>query len=190
MLDIIFSPLNAISSALHEKSMGKTILVLIVTSLLAAINVFITTKEFTLDNLLTAIVIFIAVVIITIFASLLLQISLHILSQRGGYFEALTTLAYGFFILSFGYFIYSIVGLLPSSNSFFVIAELFLGGLILIFTFILANAVMLRAASALFQIDLFTVIIAFIIVYLAIIITVYMLFIKTLFTGLTGMPMF
>ena len=187
MLDILFSPLEAIASAKTERSMGKTILVLFVASLLASLNVFIMTKKFSGTNFALGFGILIGVFLLTIVMAFLLQLSLHILSQRGGYYEALTTLSYGFFIMSCGYLISSIVGLIPSTGIFLTIIVSILSGVVLLLTFIMSNAVMLRTAVELFKTDLFTVIVALMIVYTATFLTIYLMIIKTLFAGMFGM---
>lgn len=187
MIDILFNPLEAITSAKTERNTGKTILVLFVASLLASLNIFITTKKFSGTNFALAFGMLIGVFLLTLFVALLLQLSLHILSQRGGYFEALTTLSYGFFIMSCGYLISSIIGLIPSTGIFLTIIVSVLSGLVLLLTFIMSNAVMLRTAVELFQTDLFTVIVALIIVYIATFLTIYLVIIKTLFASLFGM---
>lgn len=187
MLDILFSPLDAIASAKTERNTGKTVLVLFVASLLASLNIFITTKKFSGTNLALAFGILIGVFLLTLFIALLLQLALHILSQRGGYYEALTTLSYGFFIMSCGYLISSIIELIPSTGIFLRIIVSVLSGLVLLLAFIMSNAVMLRTAVELFQTDLFTVIVALMIVYIATFLTIYLVIIKTLFASLFGM---
>ena len=184
MLDILFNPLKAIALAKTERSTGKTILVLFVASLLASLNIFIITKKISGTNFAFAFGILIGVFLLTLFLALLLQLSLHILSQRGGYFEALTTLSYGVFIMSCGYLISSIIELIPSTGIFLTIIVSILSGLVLLLTFLMSNAVMLRTAVELFQTNLFTVIVALIIVYLAIFLTIYLVIIKTLLASL------
>lgn len=185
MFDIIYSPLEAINSAKKKKSIGKTLLILFITSLLASLNVFITTKKFSVTNFFIAIGIIIGVIFVTLFMALLLLLTLNILSQkRGTYFDALTTLTYGFFIWACGYLIYSFINLIPSSGLFSTLIKNTLSSSILLITFILAVTVKLRTAMELFQAPLFTVIISLFIIYTAIFLTIYLIIIKIIFTNI------
>ena len=184
MLNILFSPLGAIASAKKERNIGKTILILFVASILASLNIFITTKSFSGINF--ALGVLIGTFLLTLLIALLLQLSLYVLSQRGGYFEALTTLTYGFFIISCGYLVSSLIGLIPSTNMYLTIIGSALSGLVLLLTFVMSNAVMLRTAMELFDSGLFTVIIALIVIYIAVFWTIYLVVLNTLFVSMLG----
>lgn len=186
MIDILFNPLQAIASAKTERNTGKTILVLFIASLLASLNTYIKAEKISGPHVAVAFGILIGLFLLTLFVALLLQLSLHILSQKGGYFEALTTLSYGFFIMSCGYLISSIIGLIPSTGVFLTIVVIVLSGLVLLLTFIMSNVVMLRTAVELFQTDLFTVIVAFIVVYIATVLAMYLIILKSVFAMMSG----
>lgn len=184
MFDILFSPLKAIASAKSERSIGKTMLVLLVASLLAAIDFFLITKKFSGIYFLIALGILLGTFLGILFLAVLLQLTIYVISQRGGYFEALTTLSYGCFIMASGYLVSSILGLVPYIG-------IVLSGIIILFATILSITVMLRAAIELFQIDLLTAIIALIIINTAIFLAIYFVLLRTLlFGGLFGMPGF
>ena len=188
MFDILYYPLKAIASAKKEKSIGKTILILFITSLLASLNVFIITKKFSGTNFIVAFGIIVGVILLALFMALLLLLTLNILSQKQStYFDALTTLTYGFFIWACGYTISSLINLIPHSSLLSTLIIKILIGLILLITFILAVTVKLRAAMEFFQANLFTVILALMIIYTAIFLTIYLMIIKILFANIFGM---
>ena len=103
MLNILFAPLRAIASVKAERNIGKTVLILFIASLLASLNIFVTEKGF--SNIILALGVFIGMFLFALLTAFLLQIAFHVLSQRGGYFEALTTVTYGLFITSCGYLV-------------------------------------------------------------------------------------
>jgi len=187
MINILFSPLKAIASAKKEKNIKKSFLVLLVSSFFISINILITTKKFSLSSLSTAMTVFfsslVSVFVLTMFVALLLQLSLRILSGKGRYFHALTTLSYGLFIMSCGSLIASLITLVPMHGLFATLLNL-LTALILLFTFIISNAVILKAATELFQTELFVVVVALLIVYTAAFLTAYLVIARILFAGL------
>ncbi len=187
MINILFSPLKAIASAKKEKNIKKSFLVLLISSFFISINILTTTKKFSLSSFSTAVTVFfsslVSVLMLAMFVALLLQLSLRILSGKGGYFHALTTLSYGLFIISCGSLIVSLISLAPMHGLFATFFNL-LTALILLFTFIISNAVILKAATELFQTELFVVVVALLIVYTAAFLTAYLVIVKILFAGL------
>ena len=184
MLNILFSPLKAIALAKSKRNIGNTILILFVASVLASLNGFVTAKSF--SNITLALAVFVGTFLFALLVALLLKMALYVLSQRGGYFEALTAVTYGIFITSCGYLVSSLIGLIPSNAILLTVIGSVLSGLVLLFTLIMSNVVVLRTAMELFEIDLFTVLVALIIVYLTIFSTLYFVLLKTLFAGMAG----
>ena len=182
MLNILFAPLEAIALAKEKRNIGKTFLILFVASILASLNVFITTRGF--SDITSALWVFLGTFLFTILIAFLLQLALHVLSQSGGYFEALTTVSYGFFIISCGYLISSLINLIPSTNTYLKIAVSALSGLVLLLAFLMSQVVILRTAMELFETDLFTVAIAIIIIYMAIFWAIYLVFLNSLFASM------
>jgi len=185
MLNILFAPLEAIALAKEKRNIGKTILILFVSSILASLNVFITTKGF--SDITFALGVFAGTFLFTMLIALLLQLALHVLSQSGGYFEALTTVTYGFFIISCGYLVSSLIGLIPSTDMYLKIIVSALSGLVLLLTLVMSNVVVLRTAMELFETDLFTVIIAMMVIYMAVFWAIYLVFLNSLLVSMLGM---
>src|SRR3989338_2175841 len=180
MFDILVSPLEAIASAKEEKNIGKTFFVLFIASLIGSLNIFVSRMPFDGTTLVIALAVLAGSFLLTLLIALLFQLSLYVLSQKGGYFEALTSLSYGSLIAVVGFLVYSIVGLIPSQGTILTIIVAVLTSLVAVFTLVLSNAVALRAAVELFQTDFFTVVIALVIVYIALVVAAYLAVIKIL----------
>ena len=180
MFDILVSPLEAIASAKEEKNIGKTFFVLFIASLIGSLNIFVSRMAFDGTTLVIALAVLAGSFLLTLLIALLFQLSLYVLSQKGGYFEALTSLSYGSLIAVVGFLVYSIVGLIPSQGTILTIIVAVLTSLVAVFTLVLSNAVALRAAVELFQTDFFTVVIALVIVYIALVVAAYLAVIKIL----------
>jgi len=185
MLNILFAPLDAIALAKEKRNIGKTFLILFVASILASLNVFVTTKGF--SDITSALGVFAGTFLFTLLIALLLKLALHVLSQSGGYFEALTTVTYGFFIISCGYLVSSLISLIPSTDMYLKIIVSASSGLVLLFTLVMSNVVVLRTAMELFETDLFTVIIAMIVIYIAVFWAIYLVFLNSLLVSMLGM---
>ena len=125
-------------------------------------------ERFSWDNVIIAAIIFIIVLSVMLLAALLMHVTLRILAPKAGYFEALTTLSYGLFILASGYLISAFIGLISAYGAMSTLLLGLLSGIILVFTFIMSHAVMIRMGMALFKTDLLTTLVAFWIVYTAI----------------------
>lgn len=180
MFDILVSPLEAIASAKEEKNIGKTFFVLFIASFIGSFNIFVSKMSFDGTTLVIALAVLAGSFLLTLLIALLFQLSLYVLSQKGGYFEALTSLSYGSLIAVVGFLVYSIVGLIPSQGTILTIIVAVLTSLVAVFTLVLSNAVALRAAVELFQTDFFTVVIALVIVYIALVVAAYLAVIKIL----------
>ncbi len=187
MFDLIYSPLKAIARAKRERSYRRTLLVLLAASVFSGVIPIVSKSLFMLSPWKFALALGAGLLVTHVLLAIFLQLVLHILTQRGGFYEALTTSSYGFFILSASFLVNTLlaylkpyIGAVPTS---IITTAVFL------FSFILAYAVTLRTAVELFQADLFTIIIALLIVYMAVAITVYIFAIKMLmgrFTSLEG----
>src|SRR3989344_7486788 len=150
MFKILFAPHEAIAEAKTEKSYGKTIGLLLLTSLLLSISVALSTGSFSMIAIGTAIAVLFISFFFTLFEAFLLKISLKILSNQGGYFEALTAMTYGQFIMSIGVLAFYLIGLLSFGNIILTAITSAIGGLVLVIMIITAYSVMLRAAAELF----------------------------------------
>lgn len=184
MFDIIYSPLKAISKAKRVRSYGRTFLVLFVASVFSGIIPVVSKSFFALSPWKFAIGLGAGLFVVHIILAGLLQLVMHILTQRGGFYEGLTTSAYGFFILAVSFLVTTLISYLKPYIG--VLPTTIVTTAILIVSFIMSYAVTLRAAVELFQSDLFTVIIAMIIVYTAIVIAAYIFMLKRFVGGMTS----
>jgi len=173
MFDILFNPTKSIDKA-KKGNIGKTFLILLVASLFVALSVLFT-SGFSLWSVIIAAVSLVSVFAITMFLAVLLQFTMHILSKKGGYYEALTTLTYGFFVLSCGVFLSSVITLIPKTTAVLAIIVTSISGIAMLFAFICANAVVLRAALVLFKTDLLTVVVALTIIYFGTLLVLYLI---------------
>lgn len=189
MFDVLTSPLDAIQRAKKNKSMKDTLLLLLVASVFLAIAVLLQNASFNASAFQAAGLTLVLGFAGTAFMALLLQLSLHILTTKGGYFEALTTLTYGMFITSCGMLAASVVGLLSMAGQTFAMVGAFLGGLVLLFALIMSYSVSLKAGMELFNTDILTVVIAILIVHLSVLVSMYTIIAQYMATMMTQTAM-
>jgi len=176
MFELLFSPTSAIAKANSSTSTGKTVLFLFVASLLTALSIFLLINKYTSQFVTLAGLILVASFLGVMFTAFLLKISLNVLYKQGSFYSALTTLTYGFYIVSFGMFIVSLIGLVPASENFVITAALTIIKLLILAPFIaLSFSVMLKTGVTLFNIDLFTMVVVIITVYTAVFLALYIL---------------
>lgn len=184
MLDIIFNPVGAIHEARTHKAMGRSMLVLLVASVLAAVNVFAISKSFANIWIYAALGIFAGTFLITLLMARLLQTAIQVLAQKGSFYAGVTTLSYSTLIMSSAYLTTSLIGLIPSPHIAFAVVLKAISALVLLVLAVVAFAVMFKAGVELFHVDLFTIIVALLIVYLATFLTLYLAVIRTIFSAL------
>src|SRR3989338_8291293 len=109
MFDIIYSPLKAISKAKRVRSYGRTFLALFVASMFSGIIPVVSKSFFALSPWKFAIGLGAGLFVVHIILAGLLQLVMHILTQRGGFYEGLTTSAYGFFILAVSFLVTTLI---------------------------------------------------------------------------------
>ena len=186
MLDLIFSPLKAINRA-KRKSMKRTTLILLVASLLSFVNFFLVSKSFSGTIFLGAIAALVGTFLGTLVMAWLLNLVLHILTAKGEYYHAFTTLTYGLFIGMVFFLLWGIINLIPSSGLVLTVIVSILGGIAMLLGVLLSYAVMFKTAMELYDTDILTVFVGLGIVYMAIFASVYMVILKTIFASLGSM---
>lgn len=182
MFTIIIDSHKAINAAKIKKSVKKSMSILLYASLIIGVSslIFAKSTAFTMPILKLALGIVSGTFILTLFMAYLVGISLNILTKKGGFYESLTALSYSLFILSGGVFIVSLLNLLSGINTVLTIIILIISGLVLLVSLIKAKAIKLRTAMDLFGTDLITIIMGFVIVYIALFFILYIIGIQTM----------
>ncbi|MBU0577415.1 hypothetical protein KJ742_00760 [Patescibacteria group bacterium] len=175
MFNIILAPFQAIKEAGSKKSMSRTMKVLLVASLFAGLSALLVTKSFTGLSLLIALGIAVGMFVCVLVMSFFFKLSLHMLSKKGGYYEALTAVTYGCFVFACGALATSVLSLLIDINVVLNVIVALVSVVIMLAAIILAKTIKLRAAMDFFSADLLTVIVAFVIVYVSVLFAFYFL---------------
>jgi len=171
MFEILFSPKKAILAAKKEKNLQKTYTVLLVASIVTAISVLFFMR-FRGESFILAILTLIGAFAGVIVFAFLLKVFMLIVAKKAGFYEALTTITYGFFVMSGGYLVASIIGLIPAVGVFF-------SGIVLLLGFVVSSAIMLRLGMDLFEADLLLMLVAIVVVYIALFSATYFMFLQT-----------
>lgn len=179
MLDILFSPLEAIARAKKEKNVIKTFVALFVASVSSSIFSLNLAKYFGHKYAIMGVT-FGGALLLTIIIAFLLELCMNILTPGGGYYEAITSLSYSFFIMSTGLLISFLIGWIPKHNKYIALFTMIISISVLLVTCTLSSAVLLRAVTALFQTNLLTAIIALSIVYSAVFLALYLFALKNI----------
>ncbi|MBU0727607.1 hypothetical protein KKA95_02885 [Patescibacteria group bacterium] len=182
MLNIILDTHKAISAAKTKKNMGKTMLVLLVASVLAGLAATLVAKDaaFLLPALGVVAFFFISTLVMAFFVKL----ALVLLTKKGGYYEALTAMSYGFFAMAVGGFIASLLNLLSGYNVVLTVIVSVLAGLVMFAAVVLGKVIKVRTAMDLFGTDLITVVFSCIIVYIGMFFALYAGIMGTMFAVL------
>ncbi len=181
MFNILFLPKKAILDAKKEKNLQKSYMVALVASIITAVSVLFFT-QFTGEGLILAILALIGAFLGVLIFSFLFKVFMLIVAKKAGFYEALTTVSYGFFAMSCGYLIAGILGLIPAVGIYF-------SGVVLLLTFVVSNAIVLRLGVELFEADLLLIIVALVAVYVALFFSTYFMFLQTIlgsFGAVTG----
>ena len=186
MLDIVLKPLRGIARVKKERSFLKTFLVLLVSSFLVGGGVYFSSIFMIAGNWQLAAGIGLGSFIMVLLLAFLLKIALHVLAQRGGYYEALTSITYGNFVFAVGIFVYTLLNLIPAPG--ILRGVLFVvGAFVIMLSSITSVAVTLRMTVELFQLDLFTAVIGFFIVYSAMFMAIYFILLGTMFSSFSAL---
>ncbi|MFC1774767.1 hypothetical protein ACFLZN_00445 [Nanoarchaeota archaeon] len=192
MFEILFNPLKAIAKA-KKKNMQNTMLMLGIASLFTALS-FLFMAGFSGENVLTTVGVLVGAFVFVLFLGFLLKLGMSILAKNSGYYEALTTLTFGFLIASVGGLVNSILGLIPTlGNMSLILIMGFITGIVMLFTVILSVVTTFRTGMELFKTDLLTIVVGLTVIFVGAGISMYSIFLKVLFASMfgmfTGMPM-
>ncbi|NOZ80052.1 MAG: hypothetical protein GXP63_00120 [DPANN group archaeon] len=182
MFDAIFFPLDAIARAKAERSMTKTLLLLLGASLLTALSAFLMTQHWEM-----AVTVFVGVFLLNLFIAFLIKIALHVLIQRGGFYESLTALSLGYYISSFGFLVVVLIGMIPGDELSMTLVKGVLSGIALLSLLLLSAMTLFRATMEFFQVDLLTVVVTFTTLYLLLFISLYLGLLKIVFPLMFGL---
>lgn len=173
VLSLFLNPVDAITNAKANKSIGTTILLLIVISLVMGILVGVAMASGSrsypyysygsyrpgVDITLVVGGIFAAFVVVFLgglFIGLLAKIAVRTLGGTGGYFEGLTSVVYSFFIPSIAILIGGVLMMLPRGDAFATMVSTVIAAILMMWAVVLGAATFYRSLKELFNTDMIT----------------------------------
>ncbi len=178
IMSLFTNPANAILEAKKTRSMGSTMLVLLISALLLAILVGIVTALTTrssytygyysgyggnsLNTAAVGIVVigafttFMAVFLGGLFAGYLISVAMRTLGGTGGFFEGLTTIAYALYVPSIALFIMGLLAAGAAMVGGMGVVMIMVGMVVLMWGVILGIATFYRSLKELFSTDMVT----------------------------------
>ncbi len=166
MIDLFFSPLKAITHAKRNKNFAYTFLLLLLASVAGFISTLVLTKSLAVKIVLFALLTLVSSLIGTLVMALFFWITMRILTEKGGYTDALTLVTYPMFVGSVGFMVASLLGLIPYAGPVLM-------GLLMVFVIVLSQALLFKLGMELYDIDAVTMMIGLTMVYMAILLAVY-----------------
>jgi hypothetical protein len=187
MFNCIINPKNAIKQAKENKSFAKPVLMLGIGLLLflASIIIALLKTQAPISAQFTRWMVFLAfcMVLVTFAISLLINIILSIFGKISSMRHSLTVIGLGAYIMGIGLFISTIIfSLIPRATgemmTYVIMTMAIISFLVLFITFGLAFVVMMKAAMALFEVELMTVFVTMSIVFSLLLWLLYFLFMR------------
>lgn len=162
---LIFDPGSAIADGKRGRSMMKTVTLLLINWIVAAISVAIvgSTAGAAFGPFSTivgqiggmaAVAVAVGGILLTLFIALLLQLTMNALGSKGGYWEGLSTLTYATWPLAIGGLIATLLAMFGG------VAGIFISTLILAILGVLSAAIVFRSVKEMFGADYVTTLIA------------------------------
>lgn len=168
--ELLKSPLIAINKAKKERDVYKTFWILIITWILMGLSFSIITLKLVIPaiSIGVGIAIFAFGFLFSLFCSYVIKIIMNVLGGKGKYYEALTATTYSSFPVS--------VGLIITAILTFIHPILLLFGIILlIITSSLSFSIYFKAIKDLFNVDMITAFIGFIILIYVFVLSAYVI---------------
>jgi hypothetical protein len=166
-LDVIKNPVKALEAAKKERSMTKSVVTALVTSVIFAIGVALT-SVMTLPIMTTATfagIFFLFALVAILFSGLIIELSANVLGGKGQFFEGMTVAASSGMLLSIGFLISSIFSLVPYG----VVVSVIAFGVFLA----LSLSTLLRGIKELFKTDMMTSFLVFIVLMVTLLVAMY-----------------
>jgi len=167
--EIFKSPLDAIKRAKREKNLNKTVEILIATWIFISLSFLLTSlRAFpSWVSVALAVFIFLLGIICQIIFGYLVKIIMNILGGRGKYFEGITAITYSLVPMS--------VGLLATAILAFIHPAIgaILGFIIIAVTTAMSFSIYFRSIKELFNTDILTTFIGFLIIIYVVFVSIY-----------------
>ena len=166
--EILVDPVLAITKSKKEKSMNKTLLILILSWILVGISFLFSYKSpLLLEKIGFTLSVFLFGILFSIFYSYLTDIIMKILGGKGKYYDSLTATSYSSLPISFGLLLMSIVSAIN------VTLGLFIGFVAIAVTSALSLSIYFRAIKEFYGTDMFLTFMGFLIILYVIMIAIY-----------------
>ncbi len=166
--EILVDPVLAITKSKKEKSMNKTLLILILSWILVGISFLFSYKSpLLLEKVGFTLSVFLFGILFSLFYSYLTDIIMKILGGKGKYYDSLTATSYSSLPISFGLLLMSIVSAIN------VTLGLFIGFVAIAVTSALSLSIYFRAIKEFYGSDMFLTFMGFLIILYVIMIAIY-----------------
>lgn len=166
--EILVDPVLAITKSKKEKSMNKTLLILILSWILVGISFLFSYKSpLLLEKIGFTLSVFLFGILFSLFYSYLTDIIMKILGGKGKYYDSLTATSYSSLPISFGLLLMSIVSAIN------VTLGLFIGFVAIAVTSALSLSIYFRAIKEFYGSDMFLTFMGFLIILYVIMIAIY-----------------
>lgn len=166
--DIIKNPVKSINQAKKNKNMNKTLAVLVEDAVLFAIAaalIVAKTNAYNMAVLGSGLSAFFVTLIGIMLFGMTIHVSATILGGKGKYFEGLTSIAYGGFPLSVGFFIVALLSFVPLTIGIQIV--------IMAITAAMGLGIIYRGIKDMYRIDMITSIVVVSIALIALFIALY-----------------
>jgi len=166
--EILIDPVLAITKSKKEKSMNKTLIILILSWVLVGISFLFSYKSpLLLEKIGFTLSVFLFGILFSLFYSYLTDIIMKILGGKGRYYDSLTATSYSSLPISFGLLLMSIVSAIN------VTLGLFIGFVAIAVTSALSLSIYFRAIKEFYGTDMFLTFMGFLIILYVIMIAIY-----------------
>ena len=165
--EIILNPLTAISKAKKEKSLNKTLSIMLFSWFVIAVGFFLSFSSMMLVRFVSSIAIFLFGILFSLFLSYIVNIVMNILGGKGKYYDSLTATTYSSLPISFGFIFMAI---LYAINA---MLGIFIGFILIVFTTALSLSIYFRTIKEFYSTDMVTTLVGFLIIVYVFVISLY-----------------
>ncbi|MBI4117668.1 MAG: hypothetical protein HY453_01135 [Parcubacteria group bacterium] len=166
--------MQVIEKAKKKPSMSDTMMMLVVALIFCALSGILTMQGVNMWNVVFSLAFIGGGYILILFMALLWLAAMKILSGKATFYDGLTALTYGCFVMASGMLLAALISFVFSIAG---MRGLFLGQIlnffIFVFSLIYAQVIMLKTAAYLYDVDFITVLIAHVIIQFSLIVALY-----------------
>lgn len=181
MFKTIYAPLESIDDAKKNKNIGRTMITLLVSSILLAITALINFLKLGVEGkslIYTVLGTLIGIFVTYLFLGWLFSLTMKVFAKKTTYYDTLTPVVQGLFILTTGALVAVILGFIPLG-----IGQV-LGTLVTIVAIILSYSITIKSTMELTGTDIVTTVVGLLILFMSFVIAAYTTFVQAMiFSG-------